>query len=548
MAKKPSYEELEQRIKELKKEALKLRQVEKNLRIMDSAVASSINAIGITDLQGKLIYVNDSCVRMWGYDNKDEMLGRLLPEFWEGGGVLNTIKELREKYVAAGEDVGKRKDGSLFDVEFTASMFKNEAGDPSYMFGSFFDITDRKRAEEALRESEERFHLATKAGNVGVWDWDLNTGEMYISPNLKNMLGYEDHEIKNHIEDWDKLIFSEDIDQVMKEANAYIEGTKKDYTIEFRIMHKDGSIRWFLASGKVERDENGKAFRFVGTDTDITNLKLLEEELRQAHKMESIGTLAGGIAHELNNILGIIIGNNELALMDVPDWSPAKDCLKEIQKASLRAKDVVRNILSVARKTLTQRKPMQISTVIKESLKLLRATTPAMIEIRQNIECEREMILGDLTEINQILMNLCTNAIQAMGENAGILEVGLETVTLDKGSASKYEGLSPGNFIKLTVRDTGHGIDPKIIDRIFDPYFTTKSLPERIGMGLAIVYGLAKKHDGDIRVESDAGEGTVFEVLFPLLTKEVEQEVKEEPDALPGGTERILFVDDEEAL
>ncbi len=279
-----------------------------------------------------------------------------------------------------------------------------------------------------------------------------------------------------------------------------------------------------------------------------TALRDSQEQLRQAHKMEGMVTLAGGIAHEFNNILGIIIGNNELALMDVPDWSPARECLKEIQKAALRAKEVVRNILSFARKTPAERKPTQVATIVKETLTLLRASISANIDIRQNILCDREILLADPAELSNVLMNLCTNAVHAIGDGPGLIEVGLEPITLDRASVAKYEGLNPGNFVKLTVRDTGSGIDSRIIDCIFDPYFTTKSLSERSGMGLAIVYGIVKQHDGAIRVKSVEGQETLFEVVFPLLEVEIAREVRAAPEVLPKGTERILFVDDEPSL
>jgi len=225
--------------------------------------------------------------------------------------------------------------------------------------------------------------------------------------------------------------------------------------------------------------------------------------------------------------------------------------LKEIRAASMRAKDVVRHILSFARKTPAQRKPIQISTIIRDSLKMMRASIPTTIEIRQNISCESEMILADPTEINQILMDLCTNSVHALSEETGVLDVSLESISLDKDSAIEYENLNTGNFVKLTVKDTGQGIDPKIMNRIFDPYFTyftTKDIGKGTGMGLAIAYGIVKKYDGAIKASSELGKGTVFEVLFPLIDEAAEPEVEEEPGVLPRGTERILFVDDEESL
>ena len=227
--------------------------------------------------------------------------------------------------------------------------------------------------------------------------------------------------------------------------------------------------------------------------------------------------------------------------------NPAADCLQEIRTASLRAKEVVRKILSFARKMPTQRKPVKIGTTVKESLKLLRATIPAFIEIRQNIVCESETILADQTEIHQILINLCTNSAHAMSETSGVLEVLLELAHLDDSAALSYEGVNPGQYVRLTVKDTGKGIPPEIMDRIFDPYFTTKDVDKGLGMGLAIVYGIVKKNDGAIKIESKVNKGTSVEVLFPVIASHDEIQ-RPAPEEIPKGSESILVVDDEASL
>ena len=257
--------------------------------------------------------------------------------------------------------------------------------------------------------------------------------------------------------------------------------------------------------------------------------------------------MAGGIAHEFNNMLGIIIGNTELALDDIRAWNPAADFIQEIKTASLRAKDGVRKLLSVARKTPESRKPIPIALVIKESLDLIRRTVPATIDIRKNITCSTEMILGDITEINQVVINLCTNSVHAMSEERGVLEVGLDIKQVSQASALFYEDLAPGDYVRLTVRDTGKGIEPAFMDRLFDPYFTTKGLDQVLGMGLAVVHGIVKKHEGAIRIESEVGKGTTIEVFFPLIEAQTNA-TTEKIETLQAGTERILLIDDEPSI
>jgi len=262
--------------------------------------------------------------------------------------------------------------------------------------------------------------------------------------------------------------------------------------------------------------------------------------------MESVGTLAGGIAHDFNNILGIILGNAELAMDDVPEWNPAKFNLKEIRTASLRAKDVVRQLLSFARKTRLEKKPTNIVSIVKESLKLLRSSIPTSIEIHRNISADIDTILADPTQINQVLINLCTNANHAMPDG-GIIDVILKSVELNENVTAQYPDLNPGRYVSLTVSDTGHGIPKEDMDRIFDPYYTTKDVGKGTGMGLAVVHSIVKEHNGIITVKSEPGKGTTFTIFFPAVDKEAV--VESEPyEKLPMGNEKILFIDDEESI
>jgi signal transduction histidine kinase/ActR/RegA family two-component response regulator len=273
----------------------------------------------------------------------------------------------------------------------------------------------------------------------------------------------------------------------------------------------------------------------------------LEDQLRHAQKLEAVGTLAGGIAHDFNNILGIILGYTELVLPEIPQGSSLQSDLNEVLKATHRAKELVNQILIFSRQDKQERKPVQISLIAKEVLKMLRATLPTTIEIRQNFRAGLAAVLSDPTQIHQVLMNLCTNAAHAMRDKGGVLEVSLADVDIDADAAAQHPDLAPGQYQKLTVSDTGHGMDRSVKERIFDPFFTTKGPGEGTGMGLAMVHGIAKSHDGAVIVRSEPGKGTTFQVFFPTIVSVITAE----PEHLappPRGTERILFVDDEKPL
>jgi PAS domain S-box-containing protein len=310
---------------------------------------------------------------------------------------------------------------------------------------------------------------------------------------------------------------------------------------------------WYLNHDRAIKWPDGRYVR-MQIATDISRIKELESarrqneaRMRQSHKMEAIGTLAGGIAHDFNNILSAIIGFTELSLIETEKRSTLHTNLKEVINAGNRAKDLVSQILTFSRHGEYQVKPVQLGPITKEALKLMRSTLPSTVEIRQQIDDDLDPVLADATQIHQILINLCTNAAHAMKPDGGVLEVKLEKADIDSTLADGYSDIEPGPYLLLQVSDNGSGIPDDIIDSIFDPYFTTKKPGEGTGLGLSVVHGIVKSYWGDIRVQTQLGRGTTFEIVLPTVKDDTLQQ-KSESTPLPTGNEHILLVDDEPAL
>ncbi|MEI6667977.1 MAG: ATP-binding protein [Acidobacteriota bacterium] len=408
---------------------------------------------------------------------------------------------------------------------------------------------ERLRADQELRRLNRQHALILDSVGDGIIGVDATGRHTFANPAALRMLGYRTDELlgegSHSLWHHTRNDGQPHLEQDCQIAAAYRDGTVHQATDDVFWRKDRSSFAVDYTSTPIL--EGGSPSGAVVTFRDISEKRRLESQLRQAQKMEAIGTLAGGIAHDFNNILGAIVGNTELMMCDLATEHPAQESIGEILKATKRATDLVRQILTFSRQREQQRRTIELGLVAKEALKLLRATLPATITIQTDIVADEPPVLADPTQLYQVFMNLAANAAHAMRENGGRLTVRVAPVVIDAELVGRHPTLRPGPFVLLSVSDTGHGMDADTLDRVFDPFFTTKPLGEGTGLGLAVVHGIVTGHGGAILVRSEPGDGTTFDVYFPVAEIVFTEHASVAP--VPRGQgQRLLYVDDEPAL
>lgn len=523
-----------------------LQQSERQLRLITENIH---DVIWTADMNLRITFVSPSIENLLGC-TVEEALKKKVPGFLapEAFGTAwsaykKELKKKKEKFRDSTFLVElNHRDGGRIWAEVKSNAVYDENLELKGLVGITRDITKRKIAEDALRESEEKFRAIFNSVQDAIFMKNREGVYTLANAGMERILGMKAAEITGmksnaflgpadlaHVNEIDAKVFAGNT--VESEEILAVKGTPKT-----------------LQTFKVPiRNSAGEIIGLCGVARDITQTRQLESKLRQSQKMEAIGTLAGGIAHDFNNILASIMGYTELALCrNLPKSSAALQDLQSVLKASYRAKDLIGQILTFSRQTESGKKRVQLTPIIKEAVQFLRATLPSTIRIRECYYSSPCNIMADQIQIHQVMMNLCSNAAHSMHEKGGVLEVSLQDIYLEEEINFQHK-LWPGEYVRLSIRDTGHGIDPVILGRIFDPYFTMKGTGEGTGLGLSVVYGIMKNHGGSVTIESELGKGTVVHAYFPVFDRlDIVDEVAA-PD-IQRGSEQILFVDDEEPI
>ncbi len=530
--------------------------------------------------EGKIVYSNTATAKLVGVP-EEKILAENLLNFFSGSSkkmVLNALGDLDNTPVLIGEDKehlllnGRRIAMSILPVD--------DQGVKTTLV-IIHDITQRKHTEEKLdgyREHLEKMvvertaELTRKNEQLQMEIAERQQAEEKMTAAQKewdrtfdaidDIVTLQDKSMRiTRVNDATCRILEKTTDELIgKHCYEVFRGestpcpdcpehiaaqTNKSFSSE---VHHPKLGKSFLVTATPITDDSGKSTGIAHFAKDITEQKRLEAQLLQGQKMEAIGTLAGGIAHDFNNILSAVLGYTELAMLDLPPDHTVYDKLAEVNRAGQRAKDLVAQILAFSRHSEARREPLEVRLIIKEALKLMRASLPSTIDIQQRICSTPAWVLADPVQVHQVLMNLCTNASHAMQENGGVLQVDLDIHDVDMALAKQHPDLNPGPYVCLVISDSGHGMENEVRERAFEPFFTTKDPGEGTGMGLAVVHGIVKNHNGAVLVESEPGKGSTFRLFFPHFTEIEKAEPVAPKGGLPRGNERVLFVDDEPAI
>ncbi len=539
---------LQTRTQELRESFAQLQVSEEKYR---SLFENDVIGIFHSTPEGRFLKINKALAQMLGYPNPSEAVrsitdigSQVYADPQRRSEILKTIS--RRSRISKFEVEFRRRTGEVFLGNLNLQAVKDRRGAISYLEGFVEDITERKRAEEALKLSEEKMRLVIESSPIGIIITQHGK-YLFVNPALVNMFGYDSaDEIIGQASG--SRFYAEEQELV---AQIQVGGAPRQFwpgSLEARGIKKSGEI-FEINVWLQEIDYQGEPaiLEFI---IDVSEAKTLRAQLMQSQKLEAVGTLAGGIAHDFNNILGAIIGYAEMALAQLTQDSPVRYNLMQILNAGQRAADLVNQILTFGRPRKQEMKPLSLAPLIEESFRFMRSSLPATIEINTTLEAKNDYILADMTQIHQILINLCTNAAHAMRHAGGTLEIGLREVKFDHTNASPLQNLKSGVYLELSVRDSGHGMEEHVVERIFDPFFTTKEPGEGTGMGLAVVHGIVQAHGGAILVSSRPRKGTTFNIYLPQLNGASATFVskKSVQPALTSGHECILLVDDERDL
>jgi PAS domain S-box-containing protein len=524
--------------------------------LLDTMIESLPGVAYFYDATGKFLRWNRNFEIVSGYSGAE--IARMHPlDFFAGADkrlLASKIADVFECGEASVEAPFVRKDGTAAPYFFTGRRVVFEG--QMCLVGVGIDVTDRRRAEQRLARSELNYRELVEHANSIILRWNSEGRVTFLNEFGQRFFGYSAEEIVGrHV--MNTIVpptesGGRDLTRLMEDICAAPETFEQNVN---ENMRRNGERVWIAWTNRLVRDDNGRVVELLSVGSDITErrraeqkIREMEEQVRQAQKMEAIGQLAGGVAHDFNNILAAILGNAQLALADTADDHPARESLEEISKASVRAASLVQQILAFSRHQPQERRVIELGSTLHEAAGFLRATIPPIVELNFAADAAVPAVLADATQVYQVIANLCTNAWHALDGRRGRIDVKLESVALDPDAARRIGALQPGRFARLSVADDGKGMDEATLARIFEPFFTTKEAGKGTGLGLSVVHGIMQSHQGAITVASAPGKGTTFEMYFPAAAAPAQPAPEVEQAPHEGRGERVLYLDDEEPL